>query len=206
MLSYLAPVVVLLAGLRAALDKMKRRKLLDAQSGIESIRNLDWREFEMLVGEAFRREGYEVTEVGGGGADGGIDLKLRQNDLVTLVQCKQWKAWKVGVKPIRELYGVMMAEKAHRAIFVTSGEYTADARTFAVGKLLELIDGAVLQGLIRPVERRAEESVAQEPVQLPVCPRCGNSMIMRTARRGANAGGQFWGCSAYPKCTGIVNV
>lgn len=34
------------------------------------------------------------------------------------------------------------------------------------------------------------------------CPRCGSRMIRRTARRGINAGGQFWGCSRYPACTG----
>ena len=32
------------------------------------------------------------------------------------------------------------------------------------------------------------------------CPKCGKVMVLRTARRGANAGGQFWGCSGYPKC------
>lgn len=32
------------------------------------------------------------------------------------------------------------------------------------------------------------------------CPLCGQPMILRTARKGANAGAQFWGCSAYPDC------
>ncbi|MDZ4300868.1 MAG: hypothetical protein U1C13_04375 [Pseudomonas sp.] len=27
-------------------------------------------------------------------------------------------------------------------------------------------------------------------------------MVKRPARRGANAGGEFWGCSHYPKCRG----
>ncbi|MFP4500237.1 MAG: hypothetical protein ACLFTT_04485 [Candidatus Hydrogenedentota bacterium] len=27
-------------------------------------------------------------------------------------------------------------------------------------------------------------------------------MAVRTARKGANAGAQFWGCSAYPQCRG----
>lgn len=38
------------------------------------------------------------------------------------------------------------------------------------------------------------------------CPKCGNSMVLRTAKRGANAGNQFWGCSAYPKCKMVQNV
>jgi len=31
-------------------------------------------------------------------------------------------------------------------------------------------------------------------------------MVLRTARRGPNAGGKFWGCSAYPACKGIREV
>jgi len=34
------------------------------------------------------------------------------------------------------------------------------------------------------------------------CPRCRSKMALRTATRGGNAGGQFWGCSKYPRCKG----
>jgi restriction system protein len=37
---------------------------------------MTWREFEALVGEYFRLRGFAVTETGGGGADGGVDLML----------------------------------------------------------------------------------------------------------------------------------
>jgi uncharacterized protein DUF2726/topoisomerase-like DNA binding C4 zinc finger protein len=40
----------------------------------------------------------------------------------------------------------------------------------------------------------------------PRCPKCGSHMILRTAKRGDNQGGKFWGCSTYPKCGGIVNI
>ena len=32
------------------------------------------------------------------------------------------------------------------------------------------------------------------------CAKCGNPMVLRTARSGPNSGGKFYGCSAYPKC------
>lgn len=38
------------------------------------------------------------------------------------------------------------------------------------------------------------------------CPKCGRSMVLRTASRGGSAGNQFWGCSAYPKCRVVQNV
>ena len=40
----------------------------------------------------------------------------------------------------------------------------------------------------------------------PACPKCGEPMRLRTARKGANAGQSFWGCSAYPDCTGTRAV
>lgn len=33
-----------------------------------------------------------------------------------------------------------------------------------------------------------------------VCPRCGGKMVLRTAKNGAYAGKQFYGCSNYPRC------
>jgi hypothetical protein len=43
-----------------------------------------------------------------------------------LVQCKQWKTSKVGVKVVRELYGVVMAEGATKGILIASGTYTQE--------------------------------------------------------------------------------
>lgn len=38
----------------------------------------------------------------------------------------------------------------------------------------------------------------------PVCPNCGSSMVKRTVKRGEHIGRQFWGCSEFPKCRGVV--
>lgn len=40
-------------------------------------------------------------------------------------------------------------------------------------------------------------------MSLPSCPECGRAMILRNARKGRNAGGQFWGCQGYPACRGV---
>ena len=39
----------------------------------------------------------------------------------------------------------------------------------------------------------------------PTCPKCGSSMVKRTAKSGNNAGNVFWGCSNFPSCRGIRN-
>jgi len=38
------------------------------------------------------------------------------------------------------------------------------------------------------------------------CPKCGETMVLRIAKRGDNKGNQFWGCSGYPKCRKIIPV
>ncbi len=40
----------------------------------------------------------------------------------------------------------------------------------------------------------------------PACPLCSSPMVKRSAKRGANVGNEFWGCSSYPKCKGVVNA
>ncbi|MBI2907797.1 MAG: four helix bundle protein [Chloroflexi bacterium] len=40
------------------------------------------------------------------------------------------------------------------------------------------------------------------PSPPPLCPRCGKPMVRRVARQGARVGQPFWGCSAYPECSG----
>lgn len=46
---------------------------------------------------------------------------------------------------------------------------------------------------------RAQASGAERG---PACPQCDRPMALRTARKGPNAGRQFWGCSGYPECKG----
>lgn len=50
------------------------------------------------------------------------------------------------------------------------------------------------------VQETARSSNTPHPKHPKSCPKCGEEMVLRTARRGANAGNQFWGCSAFPKC------
>lgn len=40
----------------------------------------------------------------------------------------------------------------------------------------------------------------------PTCPDCGRAMVRRKAGSGKNAGKEFWGCSGYPACGGIVSI
>ena len=41
---------------------------------------------------------------------------------------------------------------------------------------------------------------------VPLCPRCGKPLILRTAKKGNNAGKQFYGCSGFPGCRYIMDL
>lgn len=143
-----------LAALASFLGRGRRRQLLDNQTGIDSLRRMSWRQFEQLAGEAFRRQGYAIEETGLGGADGGIDLVLRKNGKTTLVQCKQWQNRQVGVKVVREMYGLLVHHKAAAVKIVALGDYTPDARRFAQDKPIELIHGGELIATLRSLKKR----------------------------------------------------
>lgn len=170
----------------------------------------------MLVGEAFRMHGFSVVETGGGGADGGIDLVLKKEGEVFLVQCKQWRAYKVSVNVVRELLGVMVTKGATGGFVVTSGVFTAEAKPFAKGRNIELIDGSALSIMIEKARAnvsicsatgkkisQAPSPTSSIPIDAPNCPKCGGSMVKRVAKRGEKAGVPFWGCAEFPKCLGI---
>jgi restriction system protein len=102
---------------------------------------------------------------------------------------------------VRELYGVVAAEGASGGVIILSGKFTQEARDFAKGKPLELLDGSELLNLIaevqkepKPISKRSDDNI---------CPLCGAEMVLRTAKKGPKAGEKFWGCSAFPKCRSI---
>lgn len=152
-LAWVLLILCWFAAIASLIGRQRRRNLLDNQTGIDSVRQMNWRQFERLAGEAFRRQGYAVEETGLGGADGGIDLILRRDGQTTLVQCKQWRSRQVGVQVVREMYGLLAHHQAAAVKIVALGDYTADARRFAEGKPVELIHGERLIATVRSVQR-----------------------------------------------------
>ena len=55
-------------------------------------------------------------------------------------------------------------------------------------------------------ELSLKESAPETNEFYRACPRCGNKLVLRTAKRGEMAGNQFYGCSSYPKCKYIENL
>lgn len=56
-------------------------------------------------------------------------------------------------------------------------------------------------------EKQAQKIVGEsENIAQQLCPSCGLKMALREAKKGKNAGNQFWGCTAYPKCRKVLSL
>ncbi len=220
---YIVPIAFAIGAVMSIAGRRKRRKLVDRATESDAasfVSGLSWTDFEALVGEAFRRRGFTVIDTGGGGADGGVDLLLTKGRERWLVQCKHWRANKVGVAIVRELYGVMTAKGATGGYVVTSGSFTRDALDFVSGRNIEAVDGPALLALVRGIDPTSVPALTSSPATteatpvvasgpeasssatIPACPKCGAEMVQRTAKAGPTPGQVFWGCSRYPSCRG----
>lgn len=54
------------------------------------------------------------------------------------------------------------------------------------------------------IESKEKENESENNQKENGCPKCGAEMIIREAKKGANAGNKFWGCSSFPKCRTII--
>ena len=205
---YGLPLLFLLGAAMSAYGRHKRTAFHAQRAAGPTkgaLNKMSWKEFEAVVAEAFRRKGYSVTKKGGGGADGGFDLELKKAGATFLVQCKQWRAIKVGVNTVRELQGMMADRGAAGGFVVTSGVFTDEALAFARGKHIELLDGKALHVLIHGVSlpaRLFRDTLSIMTIGAPFCPECQSRMVKRKVRNGPHEGKGFWRCSRYPDCKG----
>jgi len=111
---------------------------------LERIRAMPAEEFSRALEEAFRREGYGVERLTGAAAD----LELKKGWRVTFVAARRWKAMRAGIEPLRELDRLRRAREAQECVYVTAGEVSEQARTFAAEKNVRLLEGAELARLL----------------------------------------------------------
>ncbi len=201
-------IFLLIAGILSALRTLLNKNLLKNTKSIEDIKKLSWKEFEDIIETYYREKGYEVIHTGYNSADGGIDLIAKKENEKVIIQCKHWKAYKVDVKVIREIYGLMVDEKASKAVVITSGDFTEPAKEFAYGKPIELINREKLVNLIDSTKNKIQSENTQKNTDKNVilCPNCHAPMVLRVAKQGEHAGKKFWGCSNYPKCKCIIDL
>jgi hypothetical protein len=118
-------------------------------------------------------------------------------------------------KTVRPLVGIELDDKSHqRSDRQTRDEFVEHVfqaanlplvrvpvkTAYSVAEL-----GKQLQPYLKTLEI-PQPVVEETRPEAPRCPKCGSEMVRRTAKSGANQGGQFWGCSRYPQCRGISSL
>jgi restriction system protein len=176
---------------------------------LELLQAIEWKRFEDLCAEFYREKGIRCATTSLG-ADGGVDVRLYQDAedpqrCTAIVQCKAWGERIVGVKPVRELLGVMAHEKIAKAFFMSPSRFSDEARSFAQSNSITLLDGklflAMLLRLPDTSRQRLLAFATEGDYTTPSCPHCGTKML---AREGAK--GKFWGCANYPRCRQILQM
>ncbi len=117
---------------------------------------IEWRRFEAVCEKLFGQAGFE-TRSQSHGADGGVDIWLHSRNAkgpVAVVQCKHWQGKAVGVKELREFFGVMSSHQLKRGTYATTSTYTADAQRFAKDNGINALDG---YGLLSLIAKRTHE-------------------------------------------------
>ena len=201
---------LVLVAVAYAIRRWKRSRLLGQAGTLAALHKLSWAQFELVVGEAYRRHGWRVEETGQGGADGGVDLLMKKGSKRCIVQVKHWQA-RVGAPVVREMFGLMVHHKADRVAIVALGGFTSEAIDFAQGKAVDLVDGKGLLALaggqlpeaVTAPAQRSSRSEEPRKKGAPKCPTCQSQMVRRVRKQDAS---MFWGCSRYPGCTGTRNI
>jgi restriction system protein len=151
-----APVVALalLSPVTFSLLKSNRKKKLQAlKEEIQAIQELSWQEFKGLVAEAYRRTGYTIMESSTFTADPSVDLVIRKSANLYLVQCRYWQNRKLGLREAKNLFSLMHDKQASGVFLLTTGIFTNEARHYAAGRPINLVDGIELVELLGKVDR-----------------------------------------------------
>lgn len=104
-------------------------------NNLDDIGEINWRKFEGLTGEFFKKNGYEVC-LGKGRKDGGIDVRVwknkedKENPPLILIQCKRYKG-KVKEETVKALWTDVVDEKATSGLIVTSSEVAKGAKIWS---------------------------------------------------------------------------
>ncbi len=129
----------------------------------------------------------------------GVPKRADRSDLTGLTDQERWALY------ARWLEHAEPAVRANATIcLIHQANYLLDQQIAALERAF-IEDGGYSEQLAtaRLAERQKRKD---QPERIPACPQCGKFTILRTAKSGKNNGKQFWGCSGYPGCKGVVSL
>jgi four helix bundle suffix protein len=131
-----------------------------------------------------------------------------QSDLTDLTDQQRWSLyapWLENDDPAVRANAIICL--IHQANFLLDHQIASLERSFVEqGGYSEQLAAARLAYRAQRKDQTDPSDQTDLSDQIPPCPRCGKPMVLRTAKSGKSAGRQFWGCSDYPNCKGVVEI
>ncbi|MGI9241521.1 MAG: restriction endonuclease [Verrucomicrobiales bacterium] len=175
---------------------------------LQLLRSMDWKLFDEICAEMFRREGYSA-ELIGGGADVGIDMVLRpeapESDGGTVaVRCKHYQELDIELKQVSDFRDSVDATEHEEMIFVTTGNFNRRALVdYGEEEDMTMLNGEALLERILNLGPEVADVLLKQVLadergwQTPTCPACEVKMVWRSPKQGRRQYKAFWGCPNY---------
>ena len=188
------------ASSRAATSKEQELRQLDVAKGSLDELAGDYEVFIIDAGEAPWSKGDEryqaVRELQLDSFDKTDDLDHEFGKYI-LEMRRRFATWLENESPLVAANAILITIR--RAIAFLRGQMDKTAESF-------LDEGGFTERMSRVrIEARDNKALASAG-QPPKCPKCGRALRKVVARKGRNAGNEFWGCSGYPECDYTRNV
>lgn len=132
--------------------QMRGTAVVDPGPQLEVLKGMSWENFSLVVAEAYRRQGYTVTEA----LDAAYDFELVKNGRRTLLAARRWKVNSVGEGPLKALAAAVDRSDASNGICIAAGEFSANARSYAATSPVSLVSGVELVQLVARLLPRSD--------------------------------------------------
>lgn|GEM_PF-6642617 len=180
---------------------IKARKIAKAMV-TEDYDTMSGEDFEEFCANILRGNGFINVEVTKASGDHGIDVLGTKDGLKYAIQCKRYSR-PVGNKAVQEAYSGKDIYKADVAVVMSNMDFTPQAIEDARKLKVELWNRDKIYSLQKKGKVETPEPSEENDL---ICPKCGATLVLRTAKKGVNAGSQFYGCSNYPNCKYTRNL
>ncbi len=161
---------------------------------------IEWRRLVTVVTGLFFQVGFQpqrFTAVGLTGAD----VWLQSGNGQLLLRCVASRAG-VMLTDVEAFEHAMKTHGAPHGTMATGGEFSDEARAYAVARKIHTLDGNQLIGLIQSRTREQQDSLLQAAYAgaywRPTCARCGIKLVERIRPEDRHP---YWGCRNAPRCT-----
>ena len=134
-------------------EETKLSSLLN--EAMSAVRKMKWPNFELLIAEGFRVQGFTVSGFSSPGAPAGSDMIVEKGQKKFCVQCRDWQVSKLEVPTVEMLVKVIAEKNADGGYVVTAGEVTPEAAALAASRKIQFVRGPSLLAMLE----KAKETI-----------------------------------------------